>query len=925
MFFGARFFRDKEFKQQLNLAVGVGIVVFAIVSSQLTSWQGGQEVRRTLLEQGERIAVNLASQSTLALLYASAENANEVVKLTLSFPDVTRVEIRHTSGKPLLVRGKSVTEGNDSLLVDTRVRQAYLESETGDEWRFVAPVLSKSGDSPFEVAERQEEFLGFVRVVQSKATLSHMLARIFLANLMLALIFAATFLYLLRQLASRLTRPITELSEVMTRAEHGETSIRADVSGPKDIRDMATAFNSMIVTLHEREQALRESVTFQNSLLDAMPIPVFYKDREGRYLGFNRAYETFFGATNDQLIGKTAFDISPRELAEIYHAKDTELFESGGIQQYESQVKNTHGLLHDVIFTKAVFSDSRGSIGGLIGTILDITERKRMEQERLVHLQFVESLDRVNRAIQGANDLEKTLRDVLQAVLTIFDCDRAWLFYPCDPDAPSFRVPMEVAKPEYPGAGILNTDVPMPPDMAQNLREALESADPVTYIVGTGRPINQVSAEQFGVKSMMLAALYPQPGKPWAFGLHQCAYPRAWTAEDQRLFQEIGRRLADGLTGLLSHRDLQESEAKYRRIIDTANEGIWMLGPDTMTTFVNARMTEMLGYSADEMIDRPVTDFMFAEDAPEHLIKMEQRRQGVSDNYERRYRRKDGRTVWTLASAAPIFDGKHQFMGSFAMFTDITERKQAEEELKRANTELERQTLALTRTNADLQRFAEVTAHHLQEPARRMATYAIRLTKHIGDRLDDAEAKLSLEFINQQARQQQALLRDVERFLASDQPRGKIESIDARQTVARILTRLKDRIREAGAEITVDNLPPSRIDLPRLDDAFSIVLDNALIHGRCEHTLRIRIEGELQDGKALYSISDNGPGVEAQYRERVFRVFERLTSDDHVNGTGIGLAILRRIAESCDGRAWIEETPGGGCRVLFELPVGEPH
>jgi len=481
---------------------------------------------------------------------------------------------------------------------------------------------------------------------------------------------------------------------------------------------------------------------------------------------------------------------------------------------------------------------------------------------------------------------------------------------------------MEVAKPEYPGAGILNTDVPMPPDMAQNLREALESADPVTYIAGTGRPINQVSAEQFGVKSMMLAALYPQPGKPWAFGLHQCAYPRAWTAEDQRLFQEIGRRLADGLTGLLSHRDLQESEAKYRRIIDTANEGIWMLGPDTMTTFVNARMTEMLGYSADEMIDRPVTDFMFAEDAPEHLIKMEQRRQGVSDNYERRYRRKDGRTVWTLASAAPIFDGKHQFMGSFAMFTDITERKQAEEELKRANTELERQTLALTRTNADLQRFAEVTAHHLQEPARRMATYAIRLTKHIGDRLDDAEAKLSLEFINQQARQQQALLRDVERFLASDQPRGKIESIDARQTVARILTRLKDRIREAGAEITVDNLPPSRIDLPRLDDAFSIVLDNALIHGRCEHTLRIRIEGELQDGKALYSISDNGPGVEAQYRERVVRVFERLTSDDHVNGTGIGLAILRRIAESCDGRAWIEETPGGGCRVLFELPVG---
>ncbi len=81
----------------------------------------------------------------------------------------------------------------------------------------------------------------------------------------------------------------------------------------------------------------------------------------------------------------------------------------------------------------------------------DITERKQAEQERLTNLLFFESMDRVNRAIQGTNDLEKMMRDVLDAVLSIFDCDRAWLFYPCDPDEPSFRVPMEITKPEYPG------------------------------------------------------------------------------------------------------------------------------------------------------------------------------------------------------------------------------------------------------------------------------------------------------------------------------------------------------------------------------------------------------------------------------------------------------------------------------------------
>jgi PAS domain S-box-containing protein len=142
---------------------------------------------------------------------------------------------------------------------------------------------------------------------------------------------------------------------------------------------------------------------------------------------------------------------------------------------------------------------------------------------------------------------------------------------------------------------------------------------------------------------------------------------------------------------------LRESEAKYRRIVDTATEGIWVLGPDTMTTFVNARMAEMLGCSGEEMNGRPLTDFIFEEDAPDHLRKMENRRQGVSENYQRRFRRKDGQTVWTLAAATPIFDDEHRFNGSFAMLTDITERKQAEEEIRTLNATLEMRVHQRTR------------------------------------------------------------------------------------------------------------------------------------------------------------------------------------------------------------------------------------
>jgi signal transduction histidine kinase len=254
----------------------------------------------------------------------------------------------------------------------------------------------------------------------------------------------------------------------------------------------------------------------------------------------------------------------------------------------------------------------------------------------------------------------------------------------------------------------------------------------------------------------------------------------------------------------------------------------------------------------------------------------------------------------------------------FNLMLDV--RRQAEQRLEDLMAQQARTEAMLEQKNVDLQRFAEVTAHHLQEPSRRMANYAERLTQQLDGRLDDAETRLSLEFIGQEARRQQDLLRDVERYLAADQPRGNIESVDARQAVARTLARLKNRISAAGAEITLGDLPPARIDAPRLEDAFAVAVDNALRHGHGEQPLRIMIEGERQGSKVRYSISDNGPGVEEEYREQVFRIFERLSSS-HAS-TGIGLAILRRVAESCDGRAWIEAAPDGGCRVLFELPVG---
>lgn len=153
---------------------------------------------------------------------------------------------------------------------------------------------------------------------------------------------------------------------------------------------------------------------------------------------------------------------------------------------------------------------------------------------------------------------------------------------------------------------------------------------------------------------------------------------------------------------------LRASEAKFRRIVDAANEGIWTLGPDLTTVFVNARMAEMLGCGVEEMVGRPVTDFMIEEDWPDHDLKMESHRQGMSETYERRYRRRDGSIVWSIASSVPLFDDEHRFAGSFAMFTDITERKRGEEALRDLIDELDQRvkqrTEELENKNEELSR-----------------------------------------------------------------------------------------------------------------------------------------------------------------------------------------------------------------------------
>jgi signal transduction histidine kinase len=192
--------------------------------------------------------------------------------------------------------------------------------------------------------------------------------------------------------------------------------------------------------------------------------------------------------------------------------------------------------------------------------------------EHHAQMWFLENLDRIDRAIQGASDLDHMMGAVLDVVLATFRCDRVWLVYPCDPEAfrpgapdVRHRIRVERARPEYNGARAADAGIPNDPEVANVSRAALASSGPVRFDPESSHALPLSLAERFGVRSMLVMAVYPKVDKPYLFGLHQCSYPRIWTLQEERLFHEIARRLADGLDTQLMLRDLRESERKLER------------------------------------------------------------------------------------------------------------------------------------------------------------------------------------------------------------------------------------------------------------------------------------------------------------------------------------------------------------------------
>jgi PAS domain S-box-containing protein len=247
---------------------------------------------------------------------------------------------------------------------------------------------------------------------------------------------------------------------------------------------------------------------------------------------------------------------------------------------------------------------------------------------------------------------------------------------------------------------------------------------------------------------------------------------------------------------------------------------------------------------------------------------------------------------------------------SYAIFQDVTDIQKAEAELERTVDQLER-------SNEQLQQFAYVASHDLQEPLRMVSSYVDLLASEYGDELDD-EADEYIEFAVDGARRMQAMIDDLLRYSRVHTQGEEFEEIDTDAVLDRVLRDLELLIAETDAEVTSGDLPTVFADENQLRQLLQNLVSNAVEHAGDDGPPTVHVDGENRGDGVVLSVADNGPGIPLDHQERVFELFEQSTRDD--DGTGIGLAICQRIVNRHEGEIWIESDDGEGTTFYAKFP-----
>ncbi|MBI1887925.1 MAG: response regulator [Nitrosomonadales bacterium] len=542
--------------------------------------------------------------------------------------------------------------------------------------------------------------------------------------------------------------------------------------------------------------------------------------------------------------------------------------------------------------------------------------------------------------------MDDVMRGALDLVLEVFNADRAWFLYPCDPDAQSWSVPMERFRPEWPGLFALNTDIPTDREAVGIFRELLSANGLIQYGPDTDHPVPLI-LEQFSVKSQLMIALRPRIGKAWLFGLHHCASAVKHDEEDLHLFTAIAQRISDSLSSFISISQLRESKAFLREIIDTIPVSLFIKDARSRITLMNRAceeqwgmaFTDLRGTDASQFFPPDQTAFFLAKDKEVFSSRQLADFEEVAWNAVL----KEDRTLHTYKK--PVFDEAGNPSYLIGVSIDITERKQAERQLRELNEHLEERVEQRTRELTEAKQQAESAnqakseflanmSHEIRTPMNSILGMANLAMNFKADRRN----RDYLKKIHSSGEHLLGIIDDILDF--SRLAAGKLKINTADFNLSRVLDNVKNLVAgkaaAKGLKLVFDI--DADLNLGLCGDPLRLVqilvnyIDNAVkFTEKGKIIVRIkRIEEDATSCLMRFEVQDSGIGMSEAEKAKLFQPFQQVdtSSTRQYGGTGLGLAICRQLAGMMqDGGVGVESVPGQGSTFWFNVrfyKAGQP-
>jgi len=645
------------------------------------------------------------------------------------------------------------------------------------------------------------------------------------------------------------------------------------------------------------------------AIVDSSDDAIISKDLSGRIMSWNRGAERLYGYTAEEAVGKSMLLVVPPDRHEEERETLNRLQHGERVDHFESMRKRKDGALLNVSLTMSPLKDAKGAVIGVSKIARDITHQKRAEEDikalnaRLeTDLAAMTRMQQLSTRLIESGGIPELLEEILAAGIDITAADMGNI--QLLDGAGRLKIVahrgfnasfLEFFDHVHDGFAACGSALKM------GERMIVEDVARSPIFAGTAALDAMLDA---GATAVQSTPLISRSGK--VLGMFSTHYrrPRRPTQRELQLLDLLARQAAD----LIERKRSEETRGQLSAVVEASGDAIYTYDQTGVILTWNSAAEELYGYSPKEIIGRSAETIVPPDKITElwELIESSSKTGNIVRNLETTRMRRDGSVFPSVLTVSPIRDEAGNITALSVIARDITQRKRAETDLRRAN--------------ADLEQFAYSASHDLQEPLRTIKIYSELVADHLSSYVE-GEAAEYLAFLRSAATRMEMLVRDLLAYTQVTRIETAVEEVDTDQALAEVIANLGGAITESGAAVTFDKLPPLRVHRTHVRQLLQNLIGNAIKYRSEDRAPVVHIGAEREDGCWVFTVRDNGIGVPFEFKEQIFGLFSRLHNADRYDGTGIGLAICQRIVERYHGRIWVESRPGQGSEFRFMLPV----